>query len=158
MPVLKIDFFLQDVSFPLKNKKKIKSWLLELARAEIKNLAGVEVSVVLCSDDYLLSLNKQYLNKNTLTDIITFDYCEENFLRGDIFISIDRVAENAMKFKQATCNELWRIMAHGLLHLCGYADKTPAEKTKMTEKEDFYLILLRKYMEDDASEKKCHRK
>jgi len=102
MPVLKIDFFQQDVSFPLKNKKKIKSWLLELARAEIKNLAGVEVSVVLCSDDYLLSLNKQYLNKNTLTDIITFDYCEENFLRGDIFISIDRVAENAVKFKQAT--------------------------------------------------------
>jgi len=158
MPDLNIDFFQQDVSFPLKNKKKIKSWLIALAQSEIKNLAGVEVSVVLCNDDYLLSLNKQYLNKNTLTDIITFDYCEENFLRGDIFISIDRVAENAVKFKQTTRNELQRIMAHGMLHLCGYGDKTPGEKTKMTEKEDFYLILLRKYMEDDLSEKKFPRK
>jgi len=123
-------------------------------KKEKKCQEGLEVSIILCDDSYLLSLNRQFLHKETLTDIITFDYSENKSLRGDIFISIDRIVENAEKYTQTTADELMRIMAHGMLHLCGYTDKTRKEKTQMTAKEDFYLNLLRNIKEDGEYKKK----
>jgi probable rRNA maturation factor len=143
MPVFNIDFFHKDVLFPLENKKKIKKWLIQLAEQEKKDLAEIDISIVFCDDKYLLSLNKQYLNKSTLTDILSFDYSEKKILRGDIFISIDRIIENAKEYSQVPEKELLRIMAHGMLHLCGYADKTKKEKKQMTAMEDFYLLMIK---------------
>jgi len=158
MPDFKIDFFLQDVIFPIKNKKKIKSWLIELALQEEEGLDGMEVSVILCSDDYLLTLNKQYLRRDTLTDIITFDYSDNKTLLGDIFISIDRIVENARKYSQPAETELMRIMAHGMLHLCGYADKTKTEKSMMTCKEDLYLGILNSNLKKNDKDKNTKRR
>ena len=100
------------------------------------------IQFVFCSDVYLLELNQQYLHHDTLTDIITFDYREGKKISGDIFISIDRVRENAGKFNVLFKEELHRVMIHGILHLCGYKDKDKKSKMLMTEKEDFYLRKL----------------
>jgi probable rRNA maturation factor len=158
MSDFKINFFLQDVIFPIKNKKKIKSWLIDLALQEEEGLDGIGVSVILCNDDYLLALNKLYLAKDTLTDIITFDYSDNKTLLGDIFISIDRIIENAREYSQPTEAELMRIMAHGMLHLCGYADKTKTEKSMMTCKEDLYLGILNSNLKKNDNDKNTKRR
>jgi len=101
-----------------------------------------EVSVIFCSDEYLLELNTEFLNHDTLTDVITFNYSDDNDLLGDIYISIDRVSENADKFEQAFDVELNRVIIHGFLHLCGYNDKTKSERELMTAKEDLYIGVL----------------
>jgi rRNA maturation RNase YbeY len=98
-----------------------------------------DISIILCSDSYLLALNQKHLNHNYFTDIITFSYTEENELSGDLFISIDRVKENAVKENKSFENELERVVYHGVLHLCGYNDKSPQEITVMRSKEDYYL-------------------
>lgn len=107
-----------------------------------KTIAG-NINVILCNDRYLSDLNKKYLKHNSLTDIITFPLADEdNLVSGDIYISIDRVKENAKIFKQTTFSELTRVIIHGVLHLCGYKDKTPIEKDTMRQKEDYYLDKL----------------
>ena len=135
-----IRFFKEDCSVVLKNKAQLRDWFINTARAEANRIK--ELNYVFCSDAYLLEMNQSYLNHDTYTDIITFDNSEtdENVL-GDIFISIDRIKENAKNFGVSETDELHRVMIHGLLHLLGYGDKSKTEKAKMTEKENYYLWL-----------------
>jgi rRNA maturation RNase YbeY len=101
-----------------------------------------EVNIIFCSDIYLSEHNQRYLKHTSLTDIITFDYSEGKMISGDIFISIERVCENAMKFKVSENQELKRVMIHGILHLCGYKDKTASDRKKMRGKEDEYMLSI----------------
>lgn len=140
----KINFFLEDVSFNLKGKLKIRNWIKETAIAE--GAKAGDINFIFCSDAYLHQVNRQYLNHDTFTDIITFDNSEdEGIISGDIFISIDRIRENAIKFSVSEEQELQRVIIHGILHLCGYLDKKKEEKMLMTEKEDQYL---RRFLSD----------
>ena len=133
-----INFFPEDIQFNLKKKNAIKKWIRSTILAENQKLN--ELTFIFCSDEYLLNINKSYLNHDTYTDIVTFDNSEKpGFLTGDIFISIDRIRDNAKKFKVSEVDELHRVMIHGVLHLLGYSDKTKAAKVKMTGKEDEYL-------------------
>ncbi|UKJ07803.1 rRNA maturation RNase YbeY [Solitalea lacus] len=133
-----INFFNEDIDFKLKDKAKLKTWIKSTAAEEGYKLK--EINFIFCSDEYLLTINQQYLNHNTYTDIVTFDNSEkEGQLIGDIFISVERTYENAQKFGVAASTELYRVMIHGILHLCGYYDKKPEDKALMTEKENFYL-------------------
>lgn len=134
-----IRFFSEDTDFQPKQKGAIRQWISESAMAE--GFRTGEINIVFCSDAYLLDINRQYLNHDTFTDIVTFDASEHEWvIAGDIFISIDRIRENAGKFGVPERDELHRVIIHGILHLCGYRDKKKAEKAQMTEKEDFYLI------------------
>lgn len=135
-----ITFHSEDVDFHLVNEKQLIKWLQNTIKSEGKTVS--ELSYIFCSDDYLHKMNLEYLNHDTYTDIITFDYTEGSVVGGDIFISIDRVKENALKFKTEFLNELSRVIVHGVLHLVGYKDKTTKEKGLMRSKEDFYLTLL----------------
>ncbi|RYG11546.1 MAG: rRNA maturation RNase YbeY [Chitinophagaceae bacterium] len=134
----KINFFTEDISYTLKQKTKIKSWISTTIKEE--GYALEELNFILCSDAYLLRINQDYLQHDDYTDVITFDNSEElKTIVGDIFISIDRIRENAVQFKSTVETELCRVMIHGTLHLLGYKDKTKAAKTQMTAKEDYYL-------------------
>ena len=133
------NFHSKNISFKLNKKPAIISWLSSSIKNENK-IPG-EISYIFCSDKYLHKLNVKHLNHDTLTDIITFDYCEKNIVNGDLFISIDRIKENAKSFNNSIENELHRVMIHGILHLCGYKDKTPEDQNVMSVKEDFYLNL-----------------
>lgn len=135
-----IDFHSLLPSFKLKNSKKLSEFIHLIAFTEEHEIG--ELNYIFCSDKYLLELNKQYLNHDTLTDIITFDYTAHDEVSGDVFISIDRVKENAVIFKQSFQTELNRVLFHGVLHLCGYKDKKSAHQKLMRAKEDFYLNLL----------------
>ena len=140
MPVIR--FFKEDVNYNLKNKLALKRWITDTIVAEGYKLK--ELSYILCSDGYLLRINQEYLNHDTYTDIITFDNTEnEGVIAGDIFISIDRVRENAKQLHATDTDELHRVMIHGALHLLGYKDKSKSDKAKMTQKEDFYLAERR---------------
>jgi len=133
-----ISFFEEDIPFKLKNKAHIRQWITDTIIAEGYKLK--ELTYIFCSDEYLLQINQQYLDHDTYTDIITFDNSEEERkIIGDIFISIDRIRENASKFNVSETDELHRVIIHGALHLLGYKDKSAGDKEKMTEKEDFYL-------------------
>lgn len=129
-----ITFNNQNVNFKLKNKLQIKSWITKIIKTEGKKLG--EINYLFTSDEELLKINIQYLKHNTYTDIITFDYSEEKKLNGDIIISIDRVKENAKKFDVTFDKELKRVMIHGVLHLCGYSDKTKLQKEIIRKKEN----------------------
>jgi probable rRNA maturation factor len=136
MPVIR--FFEEDTNYKLKNKTAVKKWVTETIEAEGYKLK--ELTYIFCSDQYLLQINQQYLNHDTYTDIITFDNSEiAGVITGDIFISIDRIRENAVKYNITDADELHRVIIHGALHLLGYKDKTAVTKKKMTQKEDFYL-------------------
>ena len=137
-----IQFFEEDITYKLKNKTGVRQWITETIQAEGFKLK--ELTYVFCSDTYLLQINRQYLDHDTYTDIITFDNSEiANTIVGDIFISIDRIRENAIKFSTTEADELHRVIIHGALHLLGYTDKSAPAKKKMTIKEDFYLNLRR---------------
>lgn len=132
-----IAFLSEDITFELKEKLKHKAWLKDAAKAEGFKIG--ELNYIFCSDAYLLDINQKYLGHDTLTDIVTFDNSEEpEMIEGDVFISIDRVRENALKFDTAE-SELKRVMVHGLLHLAGYKDKDKAQKELMTIKENEHL-------------------
>lgn len=135
-----IEIYSEQIDFQLEHVDRITTWL-EAAAAEEGYEVG-DINIIFCDDEYLLNVNRQYLNHDYYTDIITFDYSEEEMVSGDLFISIDRVRENAEEFHQLFSEELHRIMVHGVMHLCGYQDKEPLEKTEMTGKEDFYLKKL----------------
>ncbi|MEO6882808.1 MAG: rRNA maturation RNase YbeY [Bacteroidia bacterium] len=137
MPSPSISFHAVDTPFKLKQQKKNKVWLVAVASAE-KKVFGT-LNYIFCNDAHLLQINREYLKHDTYTDIITFDYSEKKTISGDIFISIERVTENAEKFKQPFEIELQRVMVHGVLHLIGYKDKLPQDKEIMRAKENFYL-------------------
>lgn len=133
-----ISFFEEDITFKLKNKALVRQWVTNTIINEGFKLK--ELNYIFCSDAYLLQINQQYLNHDTYTDIITFDNSEEEGkIISDIFISIDRISENAKKFNVSETDELHRVIIHGTLHLLGYKDKTAGDKQTMTEKENFYL-------------------
>lgn len=134
-----IHFFYEDclpLNLTLENKLEKTTQLIEIERFNTG-----EISVIFCSDDYLLSLNKEFLNHDYFTDIITFSYNEENVVSGDLFISIDRTKENAEKNKVSFSNELARLVIHGMLHLCGFNDKSQEEVKAIRQKEEEYLEM-----------------
>lgn len=137
-----IQFFTDKINYkyPYGFKKKCIKWLHLIALNESKTI--LSLNVILTSDEELFTINKQFLNHHDLTDIITFDYSEQNHISGELYISLDRVTENATQYKQYKLTEVQRIIVHGFLHLCGYADKTHSEKILMTQKEDYYLALI----------------
>lgn len=137
---MSIQYFNEDVPFPNLKKRKSTNWIKETILIEEK-IVG-DISFIFCSDNYLLEVNKTYLNHDYYTDIITFDYVEGTRINGDIFISVDRVRENSVEFKTTVEDEMNRILIHGVLHLLGYKDKNKKDKLLMTEKEDYYLKLL----------------
>jgi rRNA maturation RNase YbeY len=138
MSQLPIHFFSEDISYTIKHKGLLRTWIKNTILAEGFKLG--ELNFIFCSDNYLLSMNQDYLKHDTLTDIITFDNSEhKRVIVGDIFISLERIQENAQSFKVKTEDELHRVMIHGTLHLLGYADKGSEAKALMTDKEDLYL-------------------
>jgi rRNA maturation RNase YbeY len=135
-----IFFFTEDIDFTLNNKLKLRRWIESTIQEYNKKI--INLNYIFTSDDYLLKINQQYLNHNTYTDIITFDQSnDQNEVEADIYISIDRVKENAMKLESGFIDELHRVMIHGVLHLLGYGDKSAAQKEEMRKKENHYLAL-----------------
>lgn len=138
-----IYFQTADIKFTLRHKTLLKEWIKSVIIKK-KRKPG-EITFIFCSDDYLLTINQQYLNHNTYTDIVTFDYSKgdaQQPVSGDIFISIDRVKENSLKYSNSPEKELHRVIIHGILHLLGYKDKTKADKAEMTKQENGCLRLL----------------
>ena len=133
----KISFTNADKKHAQKNKKAISQWIIKTIEKEKKECG--QIAYIFCSDDYLLDLNQRFLNHNSYTDIITFDYSEGKTLNGEIYISIDRVKENAQKYEVDFEKEFLRVIIHGALHLAGYTDKTKEQKEKMRKKEDASL-------------------
>lgn len=135
-----INFFTEDTNYQLRNKKPIRKWIEETINSENHSLDNI--NLIITSDKYLHQINLEHLNHDTFTDIITFEYnSKSEAINSDIFISIDRIRYNSIKFKQLQTNELHRIIIHGILHLLGYKDKTKIDKEEMTSKEDYYLSL-----------------
>ncbi len=126
--------FNYETEFQLDNENQIIEWLSRVILSEKKKEG--DINYIFCDDEYLVEINQQYLNHDTLTDIISFDYSVGNELHGDIFISIDRVKENAVDFNVSFDEELKRVMAHGVLHYCGYKDKSKKDELLMRSKED----------------------
>ena len=141
--------FNYETSFKLKNKTYYSKWLSLVIQTENKKEG--DINYVFCDDDYLVGINLQYLNHNTLTDIISFDYSVGNELHGDIFISIQRVRENAIEFDVAFEEELKRVMVHGVLHYCGYNDKSAKDKKGMRQKEDEKIKLFHVEQKDKTN-------
>lgn len=119
---------------------KMETWFEDVVSRETKTLG--DVCLIFCSDDFLLEINQQHLNHDYFTDIVTFDYTFENEVSGDLFISVDRIRENASDFGVTFEEELHRVCIHGILHLCGYKDKTEADELLMRQKENEALTLL----------------
>lgn len=135
---MSITFVSHNIAFTLKKKNASKRLILAVIKKEKRNAGDIIFNF--CNDKFLLALNKKFLNHNTITDIITFQY-PGKALSAELFISIPRVKENAKKFKVSFDAELHRIMIHGVLHLCGYTDKTSAKKKEMTKRENYYLTF-----------------
>lgn len=134
-----ISFFSEDIDFILKDKAKVRVWIGDVVKEEGYSRVA-ELNFIFCSDAYLLAINKQYLNHDTYTDIVTFDSSKkEGVIAGDVFISIERTRDNASRYTVSEIDELHRVIIHGVLHLCGYSDQSRTDKLLMTEKEDFYL-------------------
>ncbi|UCD60690.1 MAG: rRNA maturation RNase YbeY [Flavobacteriaceae bacterium] len=129
-----------EADFDLEDDIKYTDWISNVVAGESRKLG--DLSYVFCTDEYLFTLNEKYLGHKSYTDIITFDYSVENTISGEIYISIDRVKENARKFKVEFNTELRRVMAHGVLHLVGYKDKTEKERELMRTKENEKIILF----------------
>ena len=135
-----IRFFSEQINFRLPTPRKTSNWIKHTIIAEEGQLS--ELSFIFCTDEYLRNINIQYLNHSTYTDIVTFDTSEESgIIQGDVFISVDRVKENAFKLGTEFDTELHRVIIHGVLHLLGYSDKKAVNKRQMREKEDAYLSL-----------------
>lgn len=132
--------FNSETSFTLKNQKKLVKWISDVISSEGFQVG--EINYIFCNDSYLNKINQEFLNHDTFTDVISFDYTLGKEVGGDIFISIERVLENAQKFNEVFENELYRVMIHGVLHFMGYKDKTKKEKTLMRTKEDEKIFIL----------------
>lgn len=137
----RVFFFSEEVNFLLRNKTKIRNWIKACIISEKSNTGFI--NYVFCGDNYLQRINIEHLNTDTYTDVIAFDYSENTKeVSGDIYISVERIKENAKKFKVTFHQELYRVMIHGILHLIGYKDKTVEDAHQMRNKEDYYLSLL----------------
>jgi rRNA maturation RNase YbeY len=134
LPVL---FHEEQVRSGLKQKRKVKSWIIATIKTE--NLVPGDINVVFLEDEDLLKINIEYLSRNYYTDIITFDYSEENVLNGDMLISVDRIADNAKKYNASKEREMLRVIIHGILHLAGYKDSSRKEISEMRHMEEKYL-------------------
>ena len=132
--------FNYEIDFNLENEIEYSSWISEVIISERKNEG--DINFIFCDDDYLLELNQEYLRHDTLTDIISFDYSIGNELHGDVFISVERVRENADEFNVSFLEELKRVMAHGILHYCGYNDKNEKDEFIMRQKEDEKIAMF----------------
>lgn len=132
--------FNYEVDFQLHSEVQVNKWLSEVIRSE--SFKEGEINYVFCDDEYLLKLNVEFLKHDTLTDILSFDYSLGKELHGDIFISVERVKENAEDFNVGFETELKRVMVHGVLHYCGYKDKSKEEERVMREKENHYISLF----------------
>jgi rRNA maturation RNase YbeY len=134
----RICFFSQHPSFTLKQQKQIQEWIKKIVQNESNTL--IQLNFIFCTDDYLLQINRKHLNHSSLTDVISFWI--NDFVEGEVYISIDRVKENALEQKTSFNEELPRVIIHGVLHLLGFKDKSPKEKKEMREKENQALALL----------------
>ena len=137
-----IYFHFHDVQFQLGQKRPLKRWISNSIIEEGRVLG--EINVIFCSDEHLLSMNQEHLDHDYYTDIITFDYCVPPVVSGDLFISYDRVQDNALRNSVSSMNETYRVIIHGVMHLCGYADKEKTASKIMRSKEDYYLSKLEK--------------
>ena len=136
-----VNFFFEDIDEFETKKLDVEKNIEKLVTNENRILG--DVNYILCSDAYMLDINRQYLNHDYYTDVISFDYCEENVISGDIFISVDTVADNAKEYGTTFENELERVMIHGVLHFVGYNDKSDEESKTMRAKENQYLSLFK---------------
>jgi len=134
-----VKFFTEDIKFEFKQKLQTRKWLKFVAQSEVRKLG--DINVIFCSDTYLLDINMKYLQHDYFTDIITFNYNEDDVISGDLFISIDSVRDNASYYGAEFADELNRVIVHGVLHLVGYDDHTKEEQKQMHSKEDYYLSL-----------------
>lgn len=134
---MKISFYEIDRAFPLKERTKIRAWIQSSIESFDRTIG--EINFITCSDEYLLDMNIQFLGHDYYTDVITFDYGVDNMVSGDIYISLDRIKENALNFGVNYQFELLRIMIHGTLHLIGYKDHTKSKRKIMSEFEDVFL-------------------
>ena len=132
--------FNYETDFELENEEAFENWIIDIVDSEASAVG--EINYVFCDDEYLHKINVEYLNHDTLTDIISFDYTVGNLIQGDIFISIERVKDNANDFKVSFEEELKRVMAHGILHYCGYKDKTDKDAEIMRKKEEEKIKLF----------------
>jgi rRNA maturation RNase YbeY len=135
------------VPFPKIKRRETSRWIKQVITLYRKKQG--DINYIFCPDDEILQINRQYLNHDYYTDIITFDYTEEDTISGDLFISLETVKSNAEKFGTAYPDELARVMIHGVLHLCGLNDKTPEEEKLMRLKEDEALLLLKSFKEQE---------
>ena len=135
-----IGFNVEEIKYNFKDKLVRKGWLKEVIKDAGKKIG--EINYIIVSDEYLLQMNQQYLKHDTYTDIITFDYCEDNKISGDMYISIDRIRENAINFNVTEEHEVNRVLVHGLLHLLGQKDKTKSDALEMRRKEELWLSKL----------------
>ncbi len=135
----KINFYSEN-EFGFENEEVYAAWIEKVILSEDKKLE--ELSYIFCDDDYLLDLNQQFLDHDTFTDIITFDYTVGKLLQGDIYISTERVLENSREFNVSFDEELRRVIVHGVLHLCGYKDKTEVESQVMRQKEEEKMMMF----------------
>lgn len=142
-----ITYHSENISFNLKGKREINNWIKSVVSdlqfsLKMSNYKVGDINIVFCNDTYLLEINQKYLNHNYFTDIITFDYSENGIISGDLFISVDTVRENSLKFKVSFDEEIKRVIIHGVLHLLGYKDKTKSEKLKMKDAENMALSMI----------------
>ena len=134
-----ISYYFEDTDFVFRKKTLNNKWLKLVAESEIRRIG--DISIIFCSDNYILDVNQQYLQHDYFTDIITFDYCEGVRLSGDLFISVDSVRENAVEYGTEFDEELNRVIVHGVLHLIGYDDPCDEDIQVMRSKENYYLSL-----------------
>jgi len=134
-----ITYHFEQTKFVFRQKTLTSKWLRLVAESEIRRIG--DISIIFCSDNYILDINRRYLGHDYFTDIITFDYCEGDRLSGDLFISVDSVQENSVEYGTEFKDELNRVIVHGILHLIGYDDHTEEDVKVMRSKEDYYLSL-----------------
>lgn len=136
----KVKFFTHGQNYLPKNRLVLRKWIVDVVKNENKTFE--EISFIFCTDEYIYNLNVNYLQHDTRTDVITFDYTEGNCISGEIYINVDMVKENAKTYGCSFADEIHRVMVHGVLHLLGYKDGSKSDKEIMTKKEDFYLSKL----------------
>ena len=134
-----ISYYFEDTDFIFRGKTLNNRWLKLVAESEIRRIG--DISIIFCSDNYILDVNQKYLQHDYFTDIITFDYCEGDRLSGDLFISVDTVKDNAIEYGTEFKDELTRVIVHGILHLIGYDDHSDEDIQMMRKKENYYLSL-----------------
>ncbi len=141
---MEISFHTQEVEMPTIDEELLSQWIEKVAAIHNKKVG--EIAYIFCSDEVILETNKQYLQHDYYTDIITFDYTLEDTISGDLFIGVETVASNAEKYQVSFKNELHRVLIHGILHLCDIDDKTPEQRETMEQEENKALILIKDYL------------